>query len=81
MANITAGTWSVKSQETERTPYGIHNRTVTRTISIVSKDYYGKGPRFYQTERTFWNGVQVHDGSYPADTEYAKTRRDGIAPF
>jgi hypothetical protein len=81
MGNLIAGTWNVKTEETEQTPYGQHKRVVTITIKVWLQTYSDGRQQWRQTELTHWNNVQVHDGTYPADTEYAKTRRDGVAPF
>lgn len=80
MATITEGTWKISNDVTENTPYGPSHKKVTKSIIIALKNYYGED-QFYQTERTTWNGVIVFDAKYPADTDYAKMRREGIAPF
>lgn len=81
MSTLTEGTWKVSHTEVERTAHGPFNRKVTRTIIVKCKRYDDGHEVWRQTEYTHWNGVQVHDGTYPADTEYAAMRRAGIAPF
>ena len=74
---LQEGTFKSSATITEINSYGTWDVTYTKVILIETRDY-GKGSRPYQTERTLRNGIQTFSAQYPADTEYAKTRREGI---
>lgn len=73
---MQTGTFETRAEVTEQTPYGPHTYTFTKMIMI--EEFQG---RFYQTERSYRDSIITFSAQYPADTDYAKQRRDGIVSF
>ena len=71
------GTFRTSETVKEETPEGTFTYTYTKKIIITEETFYGT-PEFYQTERTYRNGQIIFSANYPANTDYARQRRQGI---
>ena len=54
-----------------------HKVTYKRVITIEAKTFYGK-TRDYQRENCYRNSQLLSSNQYPADTDYAKSRLEGL---
>ncbi len=71
------GKFETSQTITENTPQGPFPYTYKKQIIITEETFYGT-PEFYQTERTYRNGQIIFSANYPANTDYARQRRQGI---
>jgi hypothetical protein len=70
------GKFSKAYKLTEETAYSKDAYRLTKVIKISKT-----GNKFYQTEQTWRNSVMTYMAQYPAETEYAKERRENICQF
>jgi hypothetical protein len=78
---IETGKFQRTEEMTENTAYGKSTYRHIQQIIIKEEVFNGKPPRMYQTERTYRNNVMTYTANYPADTEYAKERREWVCNF
>ena len=71
---MQTGIFEATNQIVEQTPHGTFTYTYKKQFVITEENFYG-AVRFYQTERTYRNSQIIFLANYPADTNYAKSRR------
>jgi hypothetical protein len=73
---MNTGTWKISEVVTEITRYGEYVSKMTREIVIAECQYIAGG--YSQTERVWRNSQLLTSAQYPANTDYAAMRRQGI---